>query len=183
LAEEPDTWQHINIPAIAEIGIPDALHRAPGTSMTSALGRTPEQFDDIRRSVASRAWYALFQGMPSSPEGGLVKREWLDDWRLPAAPHGPIKTVVGVDPSDSGSGDTCGIVAASLTSDGVVAVIADVSAPMTSDQWARAAVALAVDVGASEISVEGFAARETYVRVVKDALNRYATPHPIHVTS
>jgi hypothetical protein len=51
----------------------------------------------------------------------------------------------------------------------VVAVIADVSAPMTSDQWARAAVDLAVDDGASEIAVEGFAARETYQHVVKDA--------------
>jgi phage terminase large subunit-like protein len=61
------------------------------------------------------------------------------------------------------------ILAASLTREGVVAVIADVSAPMTSDQWARAAVDLAVDDGASEIAVEGFAARETYQHVVKDA--------------
>ena len=88
--------------------------------------------------------------------------------RLQRRPQ-PIKTVIGVDPADSGSGDSCGIVAASLTREGVVAVIADVSAPMTSDQWARAAVDLAVDVGASEIAVEGFAARETYRRVVKDA--------------
>ena len=53
---------------------------------------------------------------------------------------------------------------------------------MTSDQWARRR--LAVDVGASEISVEGFAARETYTRVVKDALCvGYRTPHPIRVTA
>jgi hypothetical protein len=58
----------------------------------------------------------------------------------------------------------------------VVAVIADVSASMTSDQWVRRAVELAVDVGASEIAVEGFAARETYQRVVNDALKRYRTP-------
>ena len=75
--------------------------------------------------------------------------------------------MVGVDPADSGSGDSCGIIAASLTGEGVVAVIADVSASMTSDQWTRAAVDLTVDVGASEIAVEGFAARETYQRVVK----------------
>jgi phage terminase large subunit-like protein len=53
-----------------------------------------------------------------------VKREWLDGWRLPSAPLGPLKTVVGVDPADSGSGDACGIVAASMTAEGVVAVIA-----------------------------------------------------------
>lgn len=34
-----------------------------------------------------------------------------------------------------------------MTAEGVVGVIADVSAPMTSDQWARAAVDLAVDLG------------------------------------
>jgi phage terminase large subunit-like protein len=113
----------------------------------------------------------------------LVKREWLDNWRLPTAPLRPIKSVVGVDPSDSGSGDSCGIVAASLSREGAVAVIADQSAPMTSDQWARTAVDLAVDVGASEIAVEGFAARETYQRVVKDALRRAKLHRPIKVTT
>jgi hypothetical protein len=54
---------------------------------------------------------------------------------------------------------------ASLTAEGVVAVIADVSAPMTSDQWSGAAVDPAVDVGASGIAMEGFAARETYQRM------------------
>ena len=70
-----------------------------------------------------------------------------------------------------------------MTGEGVVAVIADVSAPMTSDAWARAAVDLAVDVGASEIAVEGFAARETYQRVVKDALRRAKLDRPIRVTT
>jgi phage terminase large subunit-like protein len=113
----------------------------------------------------------------------LVKREWLDTWRLPAAPVAPIKTVVGVAPSDSGSGDSCGLIAASVTTDGVVAVIADQSAPMTSDQWAREAVQLAAVVGASEIAVEGFAARETYTRVVTEALKRARLGRPVRVTS
>jgi hypothetical protein len=65
----------------------------------------------------------------------------------------------------------------------VVAIIADVSAPMTSDQWARAAVDLAVDVGASEIAVEGFAARETYRRVVSEALRRSKLNRPIKVST
>jgi hypothetical protein len=70
-----------------------------------------------------------------------------------------------------------------MTAEGVVAVIADVSAPVTSDQWARAAVDLAVDVGASEIAVEGFAARETYQPVVKDALRRTKIDRPIKVST
>jgi phage terminase large subunit-like protein len=92
-------------------------------------------------------------------------------------------TVVGVDPSDSGSGDSCGIVAASLTGEGVIAVIADQSAPMTSDQWARTAVDLAVQVGASEIAIESFAAGETYRRVVRDALSRVKIDRPVRVTA
>lgn len=183
LDSEPDVWTHTNVPAVAETGIPDALGRAPGAAMTSALGFTAEHFAAARRTSGERAWYALYEGVPSAPEGGLVKREWLDSWRLPSAPLRPVQTVVGVDPADSGSGDACGIVAASMTADGVVAVIADVSAPMTSDQWARASVDLAADVGASEIAVEGFAARETYQRVVKDALGRAKLDRPIRVTT
>jgi len=112
-----------------------------------------------------------------------VKASWLEGWRLPVAPAGSVSTVVGVDPADSGQGDSCGIVAASLTSEGVTAVIADVSAPMTSDAWARAAVRLAVDVGASEISVESFAAGETYRRVVREALASEGVRRPIKVSS
>jgi hypothetical protein len=183
LDAEPDIWTHTNVPAVAETGVPDVLGRASGVAMTSALGFTADHFAAARRTSGERAWYSLYEGVPSAPEGGLVKREWLERWRLPAAPSGAVKTVVGVDPSDSGSGDRCGIVAASLTAEGVVAVIADVSAQMTSDQWARAAVDLAVDVGASEIAVEGFAARETYRRVVTDALRRAKLSRPINVTT
>lgn len=83
-----------------------------------------------------------------------------------------MKTVVAVDPSDSGQGDEAGVLALSLTAEGVVTLIADVSAPMTSDAWAKAAVKLAVQVGASEIAVEAFAARETYTRVLSEEIRR-----------
>jgi hypothetical protein len=59
--------------------------------MTSALGYTAAEFAAIRRSVGERAWYSLYQGVPAAPEGGLVKRDWLDQWRLPAAPTAPTK--------------------------------------------------------------------------------------------
>jgi hypothetical protein len=182
LDNEPGRWRHINIPAVSEDRIPDALERRPGVAMTSALGRTAAAFDDIKRTVGTRAWYAMFQGVPSSPEGGLVKREWLNTNRL-LVPPAAAMTVVGVDPSDSGSGDSCGIVAASSGPDGRVAMIADVSAPMTSDQWAQTAVDLAIAVGAGEIAVESFAARETYQRVVRDALARSKTSKRISVTA
>lgn len=184
LAQDGTRWTHINVPAISTAGVPDALNRDPGVGMTTALGeRTLADFEEIKRAVGSRAWAALYLGVPNTPEGSLIRADWLEAHRLPAAPPRPIRTVVGVDPSDSGSGDNCGIVAASVVGDGTVAVIADVSAPLTSEQWARSAVELAIDTGASEIAVEGFAARETYVRVVKDALSRYRTNRSIKVSS
>jgi hypothetical protein len=179
---EPDRWRATNITAVGEVGVPDALGKPPGVAMVSALGFTPQDYVDRRRTVGERMWYAQYMGVPSSPAGGLVKRDWLEGWRLSVAPRSPVFTVVAVDPSDSGSGDSCGLVATSLTSDGVVALVADKSAPMTSDAWARAAVRLAVEVGASEIAVEGFAARETYSRVVREALAAEKVRRPIKVS-
>jgi hypothetical protein len=175
-------WKLVNIPAIAEVGIPDALHRQTGVAMTSALGRTGAEYAEIRKAVGERAWWALYEGVPASPEGGLIKREWLDTWRLAVAPPAPLKVVVGVDPSDSGTGDSCGIVAASLSRYGTVALIADISEPLTAEQWARRAVELAIETGASEISVESFSAGTTYLAVVKDAIRRMRPERTISVT-
>ncbi|MGY4646473.1 hypothetical protein ACVWWN_000269 [Mycobacterium sp. URHB0021] len=54
--------------------------------MVSALGRIAEQFAEIKPAVGSSAWAALCLGVPSEPKGGLIKRDWLDQWRLPVAP-------------------------------------------------------------------------------------------------
>lgn len=183
IKQEPDRWRRTNIPAVSDPKIPDALCRTAGVAMISALGFTAEHFAATRRTVGERVWFALYCGEPTAPAGGLVKQKWLDDWRLLLAPSRPVFTVVAVDPSDSGSGDACGLVATSLTGQGVVALIAD----KTSDEWARESVQLAIDVGASEIAVEGFAARETYTRVVKEAITRAeengALNRPITVSS
>ncbi len=181
LKSEPDVWTHTNIPAVAETGVPDALGRRPGAAMTSALGFTAEHYAAARRTSGERAWYALYMGSPTTPAGGLIKASWLDTWRMAAAPTRPIRTIVAVDPSDSGKGDRCGIVAASQA-DGVVALIADRSEPLTSEQWARRAVELAVEIGASEIAVETYTAGETYTRIVRDTLRRMRPNHPIIVT-
>lgn len=172
LEQNPGRWRRTNVTAVGETGVPDALHKAPGVAMISALGFTPADFADKRRTVGERQWYAQYMGVPSTPAGSLVKAAWFEAWRLPCAPANPVLTVVSVDPADSGKGDECGLVASSLTRDGVVALIADKSGQMTADQWASAAVQLAADVGASQIAVEGYSARETYSRMVKDAIER-----------
>ncbi|OBJ46855.1 hypothetical protein A5630_10910 [Mycolicibacterium mucogenicum] len=183
LAEPGSRWRCVNIPAISTAGVPDALLRErTGVAMTSAVGRTAAQFREIEAEVGSRAWAAMYLGAPSTPTGGLIKTAWIEHWRLPAAPSGVVKIVVGVDPADSGQGDETGIIAASLSADGVVAFIADVSGRMTSDQWSRRAVELARDVGASEIAIESFQAGTTYTRLVTEALPKYTLRHPVKVS-
>lgn len=59
LDAEPDVWTHTNVPAVAEVGVPDALGRAPGVAMTSALGFTADHFaarpPDLGRAGLVRA--------------------------------------------------------------------------------------------------------------------------------
>lgn len=183
LAEEGDRWRLVSIPAVAADGVPDSLGRAPGECLVSAVGRTAADFDERRRSLGERAWWAEFMGLPTSPEGNVIRSEWLDQWRLSAMPPRVLRTVVGVDPCDSGRGDAAGIVAASVTADGVVVVHRDISAPMTPEAWASAAVQLAIDTHATEIAVEAFAAREGYLSVVRNALARHRPSRHIIVSA
>ncbi|AXQ52484.1 terminase [Mycobacterium phage FrenchFry] len=163
------TWRHINIPAIAEEGIKDALDRAPGEAMVSARGRTKEQFEATKRKVGDRVWYAMYQGSPTNPAGGLFQRSWFEDRRLTGTPILPVASIVGIDPADSGEGDETGIIAGTLTGDGTIALVEDWSGQMTSDEWSRQAVTLALTVGAREIAMEAFATATTYVKVIKRA--------------
>ncbi|QOC58565.1 terminase [Mycobacterium phage Hydro] len=166
------TWRHLNIPAIAEEGIPDALGREPGTPMVSARD-TPEakrNFAQTRKQVGERTWYALYQGSPRNPAGGIFQRAWFDP-RLPQPPSYPVASVVGIDPADSGEGDETGIICGMLYHDGQakVALTHDRSGMFTSDQWAREGVLLALEQGARVVAVEGYTAAKTYMRVVRQA--------------
>lgn len=167
------TWRHINIPAVSEAGIPDELGRSPGVAMTSARGRTPEQFATHRRQVGERVWYALYQGNPTPAEGGLFTRAWFDTHQLEEQPDRSTMRIVAVDPAETGEGDDAGIIAAALLPDGTVALTHDRSEQMTSDQWGQAAVKLAMETHASEIAVETYTAGTTYVNVVKSAIKAY----------
>lgn len=169
LPKEQRTWKHINIPAIAEPGLPDALHREPGVAMESARGRTLAQFQAKRRQVGERVWYAMYQGAPTNPAGGLFMRSWFEDRRLTGTPILPVASIVGIDPADSGEGDETGIIGSCLMGDGTIALVEDWSAQMTSDEWSRQAVMLALTIGAREIALEAFATATTYVKVLKRA--------------
>lgn len=173
-------WRYINIPAVSRKGVPDALKRKPGTAMVSARGRDAAEFREIRSDVGERTWNALYQGMPVPPEGGLFSRSWFDKYRIEELPvYPPRLTVVAVDPSETGTGDEAGIVAASAYGADTVVFTKDVSAALTSDKWAIAAIELAIDVGASEIAIETYTAGSTYLRVVRQSYKtlRERKPH------
>lgn len=93
--EDGDRWRVINIPAQADHdpnkGETDPLGREPGEYMQSARinertgkPRSAREWEQIRVQAGSRDWQALYQGRPSPPEGGLLKRDW---WRYFDAPQ------------------------------------------------------------------------------------------------
>lgn len=165
------TWRYINIPAISHPGVPDALKRPePGIAMESARGRTLEEFEARRRRIGERFWFAMYMGVPTDPEGGLFSRSWFEDNALDAAPEQTLARVVTVDPAETGERDEAGIVAASITREGTIVLSRDASGQMTSDQWARKAVDLALETGASQIWIEAYTAGTTYVNVIKKAI-------------
>ncbi|WAB09182.1 terminase [Gordonia phage LittleMunchkin] len=176
LPPEERTWRHINIPAIAEEGIKDSLGREPGTPMISArdTAEVKRDFPATRRTVGERVWYALYQGAPAPPSGGMFDRAWFEP-AVEMEPESPVATVVAIDPADSGVGDETGIVAAVLARDGRVIFTEDDSGMYTSDQWGKRAVRLALKTGAREITLEAYAAANTYVNVLKQALKDIRT--------
>jgi hypothetical protein len=175
---EHRTWKLINIPAIAEDNadatkhgrpvIIDALNRPPGEAMISTRGRTKEQFLATRRSVGDRTFYAMYQGSPTNPAGGLFARSWFEP-RLEAVPPMPVAAVVAVDPADSGEGDEVGIIGGYLAQDGTRILAEDWSAQLSSDAWGQQVVRLALTMGAREIAMEAYAAANAYVNVIKSA--------------
>ncbi|MDI3330692.1 MAG: phage terminase large subunit [Micrococcus sp.] len=75
LADEPDVWEFLNIPAQAEDDT-DPLGRAPGEFMVSARGRTTAQWEARKRSSGPVTWASLYQGRPAPAEGGIFPTDW-----------------------------------------------------------------------------------------------------------
>lgn len=159
------TWHHVNIPAVAEEGLTDSLGREPGEEMVSARGE--RDWAATRRDVGERVWYALYQGSPRNPAGGLFLRSWFEPHM--EVPDVPVAAIVGIDPADTGKDDETGIIGGYLCPNGKVLLAEDWSGQFTSDQWARRAVMLALEMGAREIAMEAYAAADTYVTMLKRA--------------
>lgn len=165
-------WRVVNIPAISTPGIPDALGREPGVAMISARGRTQADFERIRRDVGERVWSALYLGTPTPTQGGLFSQEWFDRHRAPHLPNNVAARIVSIDPAETGHRDEAGVIGMAVSADGRAWVTDDRSGKMQSDQWARRAVLLALELRAGEVLFEAFTTGPTYERVLIGAWER-----------
>jgi predicted phage terminase large subunit-like protein len=86
-AEDGARWRVINVPALADHdpakGESDQLGREPGEWLTSARGRTPAEWEQIRIQSGSRTFNALYQGRPSPDQGNVWLRQWWRRYREP----------------------------------------------------------------------------------------------------
>lgn len=168
LPKDQRVWRVMNIPAVAEPGVPDALRREPGVVMESARGRSGEEFRRIRAQVGERVWSALYQGQPTPKGGGLFSHDEFDYYRADVAR--PLTgRIVSVDPAESGHGDEAGLLVMGWDDDGVLYVERDHSGHMTSAVWADRAVRVAVQTNASVLLFEAFTAQQTYHDVLMRA--------------
>lgn len=168
LAAGEGRWRHVNIPAVSDGITEDALGRPPGVYMDSARGRTQADWDNTREEVGPRVWGALYMGRPTPTGGGLFSLAWFDRYRL-QEPGTTVARLVSVDPAETGRRDEAGVLGIAGTDDGRVLVTDDRSGRMTSEQWARAAVILALEIGAGEVLYEAYMAEQTYRRVLRQA--------------
>lgn len=116
------------------------MGREPGEFLLSARDRTDAEWEDIKIDVGSRWWFAMYQGRPSPPEGGLFQRAWFERNRVPEVPEMAF-VITMVDPADNtGDGDESGIVTGGVGTDGRMYVLADDSGHYTVARWVRVAI-------------------------------------------
>lgn len=133
-------WPVVNIPALADGKVPDALDRPVGVWLESTRGTTVAEWEATRRDVGERVFAALYQGAPSPPGGGIFLQEWFDRDRVPQRPAGNPPVVV-VDPADNlGTGDEAGIIVMSTDAAQRIYLGPDYSGHMTTARWVRVAL-------------------------------------------
>lgn len=74
LASEPEKWERIRLPAIAE-DEDDLLGREIGEPLCPELGFDEVWAEDKKKSVGSMVWSALYQQRPSPADGEYFKRK------------------------------------------------------------------------------------------------------------
>lgn len=80
---DPDQWETITFPAIAVEN--DVLGREPGQPLYSPLKEETEEealarWDEVKTSVGSYTWAALYQQTPAPAKGAIFDDEWWRYW-------------------------------------------------------------------------------------------------------
>lgn len=160
-------YRHLNIPAQAEAadehgkcgcrdcaGQPDILGRAPGEYLLSARGRSVADWQEKKTAVGSRWWFALYQGRPAPPEGGIFQRAWFDRNRVPVAPE-LLYVITMVDPADNqGDGDEAGIITGGIDANGDIYILSDDSGHYTVARWVRVAIFAMIRTQSARLAYE-----------------------------
>lgn len=79
LANEPNEWEVISLPALAEEN--DLLGREEGEPLWSEFGYNLEWAQNKIVEVGSKTWASLFQQRPSPESGDIFRREWIRFYR------------------------------------------------------------------------------------------------------
>ena len=89
--EGEEDWEVLNLPAIAEPG--DPIGRTEGEALWPEMF-PPEVLEQIRRTQGPYWWAAMYMGRPTPLEGGVLKREWMNNrYSAPPAMQRVIQTV------------------------------------------------------------------------------------------
>lgn len=78
---DPESWQVVSLPAVAEED--DPLGREEGQPLWPGYGFDQQWAIRRKKEVGSRAWNALYQQRPSAEEGAILKRHWWAFWCRP----------------------------------------------------------------------------------------------------
>lgn len=101
---DTNEWEEIRLPAIAEDA--DILGRAPGDALLSPIiEETPEEaverVADVRRSVGTYTFSALYQQRPSPAEGTIFDASWWRYWTVDPGKATEDGRVVHFEPESS----------------------------------------------------------------------------------
>lgn len=167
-------WPVLNIPALADGQVPDALDRPMGEWLVSARGTTVADWEKLRAESGERAFYSLMQGAPAPPAGGIFQQVWIDQHRVTEAPP-LVRIEVGVDPADTGTGDAAGILVGGRAADGHAYILADLSGPYSRAQWARIVCLAAVRWDANTVVSERTLGMQTAITEAWSVIRRQGT--------
>jgi len=77
LNEHEDDWKHVLLPALCDDQSLDMLDRSAGEALC-ADRFDKEDLERTKRAVGEYVWAGLYQQQPSSLEGGIIKKNWVN---------------------------------------------------------------------------------------------------------